>query len=445
MKQMERRQAETMGWPILEPIEAEGVPRAVALTREVCVAGARDPVNLKLPSKRVSRTHALFVADRDAIYLRDLASRNHTYLNDQKIREAVLRNGDVIGLGPLTFRCQSGFDRPDSQDGVHAPPAELRMESDDARFPLAGRTAVIGSRSDCDILLRGDDVDPAHAVIYQREGRRFIRDLRSHSNTLVNDEQVNEVELQPGDRIQIGGAHLIYHTVIEEREARIPFELDQPESQPARDSEQDSESNPEVASPANELAAVESPDELPLSMDEFDLPQSFDSTETAEDASAEALSEANKEMDDPIPLAPPTTDDDGVPLDSALAESRLDDPSVDASGGGAARLPSGFETVSIPEQPDAELEPAAPIVAPIPTTELEQLIGTNEESTEPIPAEAPHFASQSEGQAAGGEKLTELLGELVETVAKVQSTWEEIKGESHDNGIRPEAHEHMSH
>jgi pSer/pThr/pTyr-binding forkhead associated (FHA) protein len=445
MKQMERRQAETMGWPILEPIEAEGVTRAVALSQQVCVAGAREHVNLRLPSKRVSRTHALFVADRDAIYLRDLASRNHTFLNEEKIREAVLRNGDVIGLGPLTFRCQSGFDRPDGQDGAQAPPAELRMESDDARFPLSGRTSVIGSRGDCDVLLRGDDVDPAHAVIYQREGRRFIRDLRSQSNTLVNDEPVKEAELQPGDRIQIGGAHLIYQTVASEQDAGIPFELDQHEPQPAGESERDSENDLEVALPADEMAAVEPPDELPLSMDEFDVPQSFDTAETAEEAPAESLLEAHEELDDSIPLAPSTPDEDEVPLDSAPAESRLDDSSVDASGGGAARLPSGFETVPEPEQPDAELEPAAPIVAPIPTAELEQLSGINQALSEPIPAEPPPSAPQREGRAGGEEKMTELLGELVETVAKVQSTWEEIKGESQEHADRSESREHVSH
>ena len=68
-------------------VEQGGVCRGCAKLRQSeIVFASREPHS------------RIFVADRDSIYLRDLASRNHTFLNDEPIREAVLRNGDVIGL-----------------------------------------------------------------------------------------------------------------------------------------------------------------------------------------------------------------------------------------------------------------------------------------------------------------------------------------------------------
>lgn len=382
MKQFARRQAETMGWPILEPIDAEGVERPVALSKEVCVAGAREQVNLKLPSSLVSRSHALFVADRDSIYLRDLASRNHTYLNNEQIREAVLRNGDVIGLGPLTFRCQSGFDRSEDRAEVHAPPAELRDESNGSSFPLSGRTSLIGSRRDCDILLRGDDVDPAHAVIYQREGRRFIRDLRSHSYTRVNNEPVKEVELQPGDRIEIGASHLVYDLAPQPDEASLPLALD-------------------------------------------------DEATDEHLASQNALPDIDELMEAPVPATDEMESLDELPP----AQLFEDEPESQAPGNAHAVEPTTDEPIPLshpeePKPPEEEIgsEPEQPII---------------DEVTPPSTPEPP----ESHVAPAGDEKLTELLGELVETVAKVQSTWEEMKtGSEEVPSTNPlEEHEHHPH
>jgi pSer/pThr/pTyr-binding forkhead associated (FHA) protein len=424
MKQLARRQAETMGWPILEPVDAEGVERPVALSTEVCVAGARDHVNLKLSSRRVSRTHALFVTDRDSIYLRDLASRNHTYLNDEPIREAVLRNGDLIGLGPLTFRCQSGFDRPYEQGETHAPPAELRLESDDSRHPLPGRTALIGSRTDCDILLRGDEVDPAHAVIYEREGRRFIRDLQPHSDTLVNDQPVKEVELQPGDRIRIGESNLVYQIVprVENNAAPLPLleDLDVENGDgngpadttiPMDDLPQD---DPLLASPT---------EEPPAAVDEVSLSEP---TETETDAPL-ALAESADEDVTPFPLESTQTDE----LREAVS------PAAPAE--------------------EMELDPAAPVVAAIEELDSEPSASAMEEALEPAivrpdqpidanaslsPEPEPPIPADAPRHAPAEEKLTELLGELVETVSKVQETWKEIRSGSNDQ--TENSHEHLA-
>ncbi|HEY2589510.1 MAG TPA: FHA domain-containing protein [Tepidisphaeraceae bacterium] len=230
MKQMKLTDVEAKKWPILEPMEVEGLPRPVAISRDVCVVGTRPEVELKLRSGMVSRTHAMFVADRDAIYLRDLASLNHTYVNEQPIREAVVHDGDVIGLGPLSFRCRSGFDRVSDGAEDHAPAAELMCVNDGTRVSLTSRRSVlIGSRDDCDVVLLGRGVEPSHAIIFERDGRRYIRDLRSVCGTWVNNQAVGQIELNDGDAIRIAQIELVYqHTpeaapVEGEPEAELPI------------------------------------------------------------------------------------------------------------------------------------------------------------------------------------------------------------------------------
>ena len=67
--------------------------------------GRLGSCNLVLSSKSVSRTHAdLFIRDSQ-LWVRDLESRNGTYLNRKRIRGAeVVSAGDVVHFGTVEFR-----------------------------------------------------------------------------------------------------------------------------------------------------------------------------------------------------------------------------------------------------------------------------------------------------------------------------------------------------
>jgi pSer/pThr/pTyr-binding forkhead associated (FHA) protein len=195
-------------WPILEPIDGCR-ERPIALSKRVCIAGDRARVNLSLPAETVSRAHALFVTDARGLYFRDLASLNHVFVNDQPVRESPLEAGDVLKIGPYAFRCQGGI--PISQaEASHAPAAELRVPGDDIHVPFVSRTTLLGNRDDCDVKVPGERVSPAHAVIFEMDDRRFIRDLRSMSGTFVNGKKIGQSPLKVGDEIQIGDSKLIY-------------------------------------------------------------------------------------------------------------------------------------------------------------------------------------------------------------------------------------------
>jgi EAL domain-containing protein (putative c-di-GMP-specific phosphodiesterase class I) len=66
--------------------------------------GRASNVELSLPSSHVSKLHAEIYSDGLALRVRDLGSRNGTFLNRESIKEAALHDGDVIHLGAYEFR-----------------------------------------------------------------------------------------------------------------------------------------------------------------------------------------------------------------------------------------------------------------------------------------------------------------------------------------------------
>jgi DNA-binding NtrC family response regulator/pSer/pThr/pTyr-binding forkhead associated (FHA) protein len=66
--------------------------------------------------------------------------------------------------------------------------------------------ATIGRSPSCELPLPADDrMSRRHARFFVREGRVLLEDLGSRNGTSVNGERIHgEVELQPGDRIQVG-------------------------------------------------------------------------------------------------------------------------------------------------------------------------------------------------------------------------------------------------
>ncbi len=105
---------------------------------------------------------------------------------------------------PRGSACWASLFRP------HRPCWRLKDSADS--FPFNTRALLIGRRKTSDISLSGNDISTAHAVLFEMNGHRFIRDLGSRTGTYVNDVQVNghKHALQFGDRIRIGDVVFTY-------------------------------------------------------------------------------------------------------------------------------------------------------------------------------------------------------------------------------------------
>ena len=83
-----------------------GSQKAFALPSNVTVIGRRHDCDLCIPLMPVSRRHCQLSLNNESLTIRDLGSRNGTYLNGKRIDEATVQPGDYIKIGPLTFALQ---------------------------------------------------------------------------------------------------------------------------------------------------------------------------------------------------------------------------------------------------------------------------------------------------------------------------------------------------
>jgi pSer/pThr/pTyr-binding forkhead associated (FHA) protein len=69
-----------------------------------CLIGRGDDCYLKPQSDAISRHHCAIITTENEVVVRDLNSRNGTFVNDERVvEEAVLLSGDILRVGPLQF------------------------------------------------------------------------------------------------------------------------------------------------------------------------------------------------------------------------------------------------------------------------------------------------------------------------------------------------------
>ena len=91
---------------ILVLFKKNGSQKTFSLPSDITVIGRRRDCDLCVPLKSVSRRHCQLNSNTTTLKIRDLNSRNGTYLNSKRINEATAKAGDYLKIGPLTFLIQ---------------------------------------------------------------------------------------------------------------------------------------------------------------------------------------------------------------------------------------------------------------------------------------------------------------------------------------------------
>jgi pSer/pThr/pTyr-binding forkhead associated (FHA) protein len=196
----------------------------------------RDPKSdILLNDTQVSRDHAVIRETGGAFILEDKASRNGTFVNDQKVGTIKLSDGDEIRIGRTRILF---MDKP--QEAAKAVPSQkagpeaalemTMLKMDEAVLqeaavavqpprkglslqhlngpqqgtitPLKGKM-IIG-RSKADINTHDPKVSRQHASIDENPDGFHFSDLNSTNGSFVNDQPVRAKILVPGDIIQVG-------------------------------------------------------------------------------------------------------------------------------------------------------------------------------------------------------------------------------------------------
>ena len=91
---------------VLVMFRSDGERRSFSMARDMTVIGRREDCDLRIPLGEVSRKHCRILRDGDSLKLEDLGSSNGTFLNGQRVQEALLTPGDTIQVGPVVFVLQ---------------------------------------------------------------------------------------------------------------------------------------------------------------------------------------------------------------------------------------------------------------------------------------------------------------------------------------------------
>ncbi|HVW80102.1 MAG TPA: DUF3662 and FHA domain-containing protein [Mycobacteriales bacterium] len=83
-------------------------------------------------------------------------------------------------------------------------------DADESAYFLTHAVTLVGRASDCDLRLEDAGVSRHHAEIRYSDGRVGVVDLGSTNGVAVNGKRVERVELNDGDRLDIGHSTLIF-------------------------------------------------------------------------------------------------------------------------------------------------------------------------------------------------------------------------------------------
>ena len=120
---------------------ADGRSREVPVKRQRTVVGRKPECNIRVPVSSVSREHCEILLEGEKLTIRDLGSSNGTYVNRQRVQEATLGAGDLVGLGPAVFVVKVGG-KPDQIDPKDARARGAAPEPMSAAAPPQARPAA---------------------------------------------------------------------------------------------------------------------------------------------------------------------------------------------------------------------------------------------------------------------------------------------------------------
>ena len=123
----------------------DGSQKSFALPSSLTVVGRRHDCDLCIPLMDVSKRHCQLDQNSETLEVRDLGSRNGTFLNGRRVDgETPVNAGDYLQVGPLVFQLQidgkpeaasppeGNGETPDSEDELISDDDILDLDIDDS-------------------------------------------------------------------------------------------------------------------------------------------------------------------------------------------------------------------------------------------------------------------------------------------------------------------------
>ncbi len=103
--------------------KTDGRKKSIPLTKKTTTLGRDADCDLRIPIDSCSRKHCQFTLQDNSLRIKDLGSSNGTFVNNQRINETRLNDGDKLTIGPvvLTVQIEDSIDGADlDEDPISA-------------------------------------------------------------------------------------------------------------------------------------------------------------------------------------------------------------------------------------------------------------------------------------------------------------------------------------
>jgi adenylate cyclase len=146
------------------------------------IGRAADRNDLVLDDGQISREHAVLKKMRNSVMLVDLNSANGTFINDQRIKESILTNGDTFSIGKYVIEYRA-------QEGALSISYHDQKISETVMLKTPGEIAAVVPQLDNSSLLSSLSLaDPNSRAILA-----YIETLRKKADTLSRLYELNQM------------------------------------------------------------------------------------------------------------------------------------------------------------------------------------------------------------------------------------------------------------
>lgn len=203
------------------------------LTRKSIIIGRDDDCDIVLEGEAISRHHCL-IRQWGSVHVLQDTSRNGTFVNNQRVNEVQLRDGDQIRIGQNLLAVSFNprivtriFKQRQTTPLQICWAIELNPHivvnglEPGVTQPFGEERITVGRQADNHLVLEADNISRQHVAIERRESQYYIVDLGSANGTYLNDQRVEAAPLHHGDRIRIG--NYVLQVALREQDCILNF------------------------------------------------------------------------------------------------------------------------------------------------------------------------------------------------------------------------------
>jgi pSer/pThr/pTyr-binding forkhead associated (FHA) protein len=206
--------------------DGEDLVHTLSEIGQSAVIGRRSDADIRVINPTVGRHHCRLTMQSGFVHAQDLDSSNGTSVNNARISEANLKDGDLLecGIAPLRIRLiPNAAPADDGRDTWHdeiledemGPPNWFLIYKDDddriclLEMSLKQRVVAAGSDSACEIRAEDRGMEPEHIELTWEFGTMMVRDLGTSVGTILNGRDIDEVVLRNGDVITCANFQMV--------------------------------------------------------------------------------------------------------------------------------------------------------------------------------------------------------------------------------------------